>query len=101
MTIGSSPLNLHDVLDAIDISAGKQIGVDVRVIEPDQNLFDLGLTSIGFISMIVEFEERYDIVFEEDELDLTEFNTLRAIQVRLEKKLNSADDAKVGAVKEG
>ncbi len=101
MTIGSSPLNLQDVLDAIDISAGKQIGVDVRAIEPDQNLFDLGLTSIGFISMIVEFEERYDVVFEEDELDLTEFNTLRVIQMRLEKKLNATDDAKVGAVMEG
>ncbi len=83
------------------MSAGKQINADIFTLEPDQNLFDLGLTSIGFISMIVEFEQRYDVVFEEDDLDLTKFSTLAAIQAQLDKKVLGLDDVEVGAKAEG
>ena len=101
MTTPGLPVHPEDILEAIDVSAGKQLGVDVRTLKPDQNLFDLGLTSIGFISMIVEFEQRYNIVFEEDELDLTEFSTFEAIMAQLERKLAGLDDARVRAATEG
>ena len=79
---------LNEILDAIDVSAGKQIGTDTTVLDLDANLFELGLTSIGFISMIVEFEQRFEIVFEEDELELSHFNSIEAISKKIDLKLN-------------
>lgn len=76
-----------EVLEIIDRSVGKQIGRNSRNLGADENLFDLGLTSIGFISLIVEIEQRFGVVFEEHELDLTSFNTLNAINTEIIRKL--------------
>ena len=80
---------MKDILEIIDASVGKQIRKSAYVLLEDENLFDLGLTSIGFISLIVELEEHFGIVFEEDELDLDRFNTIGAIKSELDRKLET------------
>jgi acyl carrier protein len=84
-------VSINEILDVIAVSAGNEIGTDVSLLDSDQNLFDSGLTSIGFITMIVEFEKRYNIVFDEHELDLANFNTPRAIHFRIKGKMCDAD----------
>lgn len=85
----SSPQTSYRSLirEILDVSSGKQIDDSVYELDDEDNLFDLGLTSIGFISMIIEFEDRLDIVFEEEEFELENFNTIAAIQAEIVRKM--------------
>jgi acyl carrier protein len=86
MSANQSTHFTDEVLEIVNMSVGKQIGRDSRSLGADENLFDLGLTSIGFISLIVEIEQRFGVVFEEDELDLSNFRSLSAINAEISRK---------------
>lgn len=77
---------MEGFLELIDKVVGKQLSKEIDKIEEDENLFDIGLNSIGFISIIIEIENQYGVFFEQDDLDLDKFNTLKVIKDELEKK---------------
>jgi acyl carrier protein len=93
-------LTEHDlaIIDIVNAAAGKQIGKSIGEIGDDENLFDLGLTSVGFISIIIDLEERFDILFTDEELDLANFNSLARIKAEVRRKLTPAAEIQPGCV---
>ncbi|OKP79501.1 hypothetical protein A3844_28660 [Paenibacillus helianthi] len=66
----------HTVLQiAREISQGKELNDSIW----EQNLFELGVTSIQYLKLIVAVEEHYDIEFNEDTFDFNDYPTLESI----------------------
>lgn len=63
------------ILNVIESIIGKQLYKPFSEIEADVDLFEYGLDSIGFISLIVALEDEYNIYIDEDDLDLDKFNS--------------------------
>lgn len=63
--------------------------VDVEHIQPESNLIDYGLDSIGFIKIIILLEKLYHIHFDSDVTLLENFNTLdkigKQVMIRIAK----------------
>ncbi|WP_270166351.1 phosphopantetheine-binding protein [Paenibacillus sp. SYP-B4298] len=63
--------------------------VDVEHIQPEDNLIDYGLDSIGFIKIIILLEKLYHIHFDSDVTLLENFNTLdkigKQVMIRIAK----------------
>lgn len=70
----------------LDETVGRQLSTNVRDIDDDTNLFELGLDSIGFINVIMQIEKVFDVVIEQDEMDLEHFNTIRAMATSITSK---------------
>lgn len=77
--------NLRMILEE---AVGTQLVKSVQDIHPDVSLFELGLNSIGFITMIIAIEKHYGISIDQDELDLDRFNSINAIQRCIDEKLS-------------
>lgn len=57
----------------------KQILTIERDIDIDEDLSELGLHSFASINLLIELENKYDFVFEDEELLLDHFKTIRGI----------------------
>jgi len=55
-------------------------------------LFHLGLDSICLLELIVELEEKFNIVFEDDELVVENFQTLSALVSYIKGKKKDSDN---------
>ncbi|WP_217560145.1 acyl carrier protein [Paenibacillus sp. GbtcB18] len=64
--------------------------LEIGEVELDQNLFEMGLSSMGFIKSMVALESFYDIELEE--LLPEECSTLRKIISMVNTALESRDD---------
>ncbi|MEK4077363.1 acyl carrier protein [Paenibacillus sp. FSL M7-0656] len=64
---------------------------NIKVIDVQDNLNDLGICSIKVIRLIVLLEEHFDITFNDEELLVENFNTLSNILNIIQLKLNEFD----------
>ncbi|MNT40653.1 acyl carrier protein [compost metagenome] len=55
-------------------------------VDPDTDLALLGLDSMSAVGLVVELEAIFDIAFEDDELLLKHFDTIRKIVAKVEQK---------------
>lgn len=53
----------------------------------EQNLTDLGITSVSFIKIIIVLEEEFDIQFEDEDLKFEQLNTIKSVAAYVESKL--------------
>lgn len=53
----------------------------------DSNLNDIGITSIKFIKVVVEIEEKFGFEFDDNMLLATNFNTVKSMMDYIEFKL--------------
>lgn len=58
-------------------------------IHSDTALADIGISSLGFIRMIIEIEEECRIRFEDDEIDYSKFSIVRDIELYVTKRMQS------------
>ncbi|HEX3043685.1 MAG TPA: phosphopantetheine-binding protein [Bacillota bacterium] len=65
------------------------LGNPVRLEElgSEQNLNDLGITSVNFIKIILVLEDEFNIQFEDEDLKFEELNTLQRVTAYVESKL--------------
>ena len=54
----------------------------------ENNLLRLGINSIVFIKLVVEIEKEFDIEFDDEMLDYTQFNSLGMLCAYVEKCLD-------------
>lgn len=57
-------------------------------IEASASLADLGLGSLAMVSLIIEFEEHFDISYEDNEMLFEHFSTIQKITERIMGKLS-------------
>lgn len=57
----------------------------------DDNLFTAGIQSISSISLLIELENEFNIVYEDEELLLDNFSTIRLIVEKLKQKLSNLE----------
>ncbi|KWX70863.1 acyl carrier protein [Paenibacillus jilunlii] len=57
-----------------------------EAVDPDTDLALLGLDSMSAVGLVVELEAVFDIAFEDDELLLKHFDTIRKIAAKVEQK---------------
>lgn len=66
----------------------------VKEIATGEDLAGLGLDSIRSVALIVELEEAFDIMFDDEELLFENFSTLNKISERVIGKLESDDKSR-------
>jgi acyl carrier protein len=62
--------------------------VPVEDIMVEDNLSELGMTSISFVTLVVSIEEEFGIEFGDENLNYSQFNTILSIAEHVEKKLS-------------
>ncbi|MDU0894751.1 MULTISPECIES: acyl carrier protein [Anaerococcus] len=73
------------VIDELTQLANNNLDIDFTELDMSTKLSDLDIDSIDMLDFIMLIEEKYDIEFEEDELD--EIETLDDIASLIESKL--------------
>jgi acyl carrier protein len=57
-----------------------------EVVDPDADLASIGLDSMSAVGLVVELEAIFNIAFEDEELLLKHFDTVRKIVAKVEEK---------------
>ena len=58
-------------------------------LDPDDNLFDIGLTSLTTVNLMLALEDHFDVEFEEEMLNRSTFESINAISESIEQLLNN------------
>jgi acyl carrier protein len=74
------------LLDKVSKRVQESVGLN-RMILVDEDLRSLGLDSMKSVTLIIDLEECFDIVFEDDELLFENFSTIQKIANRVSGKL--------------
>lgn len=80
---------LKKLIDIIDHSVGSKLKKNISDFALDESMLDEGLDSIGFITMIIDIEEAYDIFIDDDGLMFENLSTIGDIKKYIESKLES------------
>lgn len=57
-----------------------------RAVLPTTDLIEsLGFDSLNILELITALEEKFDILFDDEDLDLSNFNTINTIRLTLER----------------
>lgn len=81
-------------IDVRDYIAREILKDDEIEIAPDRQLIRDGvLTSIGLMKLIEFLSDKYSIAFEDDDYNVENFQTLHAIQLLLERRVESQQTA--------
>lgn len=73
------------IIDELNKLAEENLDIDTKDLDANTKLSDLDIDSIDILDFIMLIEEKYDIEFEEDELD--EIESLDDIASLIESKL--------------
>lgn len=68
------------------------IGKDIYELSEDSNLLDAGLDSFQIMNIIVELENRLNIVFRDEDLIIIHFQSIKEICVSLTGVLKNYDE---------
>lgn len=78
-----STTEIQDALVSLIAEIGRE---EVRII--DQNLFELGLLdSANMMDFLLTIEAQFDVNFDDDDLELGNFSSVRRLAALLEKKV--------------
>lgn len=80
-------MTLSDIQERIIALAKERIQTDL-LITGETELENL-LNSITYIQFLIACEDEFDIEIDDDELDMSNFNTLNDISLYIEKSLNT------------
>lgn len=81
-------MNIKDeLLVIIENEIGDDLNMLVYDIPLDDDLFQYGIDSLNIMKVILGIEEKYDIVFDDEELNIENFITINAICHTVEGKL--------------
>lgn len=79
--------NIDKVKKILDEAVGSQLAKGLDEIGLEENLFDNGLDSIGFINIIIALESEYEIFIDQDDLDLETFSSIKSISDYIDGRL--------------
>lgn len=66
--------------------------IDIDKISLYDNLYDMGLTSMMFVRIMVCLESAFSLEFDDEDLDINKFQNFHTLINYLDKKLKSLDD---------
>lgn len=78
-----------NIVKILDETVGNQLSKSAFDLDPNADLFDYGLDSIGFINIIIALENEFNIFIDQDDLDLAQFSTINNIQQYISDKTSS------------
>ena len=61
---------------------------NVQNISLSDSLYDLGIDSLGIVTLIVDFEEEFHILFSDSELDPSRLMTVKDLATLIEKYID-------------
>lgn len=73
--------SLDSIVDGVRDIVGEQLGFAVRDYEvaPDDNLWDLGMTSLNCVGLMLAIEDTFDVELPENRLNEDTFRTMTTI----------------------
>lgn len=84
-------MNKEDIklilLRIIDNQLAEDLNITVFEIPDDKELFQYGIDSLNIMRVILEIEEEFDIVYDDDELNIENFITLKKICDNISEKI--------------
>lgn len=81
-------MNIKDeLLVIIDNEIGDDLNTSIYDIPLDDELFQYGIDSLNIMKVILGIEEKYDVVYDDEELNIENFMTISAICDTVEEKL--------------
>lgn len=79
--------NVYEIIKEIDISISEE-----KIISSKNLISDLGFDSLKMISFIVAIENKFKIEFDDDDLDITKFDSLENVLCIIENKCELRDE---------
>lgn len=76
---------INDIIQQYGVRKSQFIPITIEQVEND--LSELGLDSVSFIRLIVSLEEEYSIEFEDENLILSNMNTVKKIFIAVQRCL--------------
>lgn len=83
--------NDNSIRYVINNKIRESLGVTDDICE-NQDLTSVGLDSIKIISLISTLEDEFDILFDDDELLMYNFSTIKIITDRVNNKMEKSDE---------
>lgn len=81
-------MNIKDeLLVIIDNEIGDDLNTSIYDIPLNDELFQYGIDSLNIMKVILGIEEKYDVVYDDEELNIENFMTISAICHTVEEKL--------------
>lgn len=68
-----------DILSGLFEEATIEKNIDVKNVQPDDDLKSFGINSVTYVKFIILIEEEFDIEFEIEDISFKEHNTFRKI----------------------
>ncbi|WP_151736042.1 phosphopantetheine-binding protein [Paenibacillus tengchongensis] len=68
-----------EIREIIKEALGSMLFIDIYEINDDYDLFLIGIDSLNLVQLIFALEEKYEIVFDEDMIDVDRFKTINEI----------------------
>ena len=83
-------MNIKDeLLVIIDNEIGDDLNTSIYDIPLNDELFQYGIDSLNIMKVILGIEEKYDVVYDDEELNIENFMTISAICHTVEEKLGN------------
>lgn len=79
------------IMDKLKKMVIENLEDDIESINLDDGIENAGINSITFVKIVVCIESEFDIEFDEDSLDLSNFPTIESLAAYVEKKLNEKE----------
>lgn len=77
---------IDEVIKIIDEEIAEDLNLSAYAIPLDDELFQYGIDSLNIMKVILGIEEKFDIVYDDDELNIEDFASIEAICKTIEKK---------------
>lgn len=72
----------------IEKELGDELKKSVIGIGGDEDLYDYGIDSLNIIKVVLAIETKYDIEFDDDEMNMENFRSVQNIAKMIKNKLN-------------
>ena len=82
-------MNIDDIKDRVRFAVRTLLpGVSVAAISDGADIFDLGVDSVHAMSLVTTLQEEFDLEFDEDDVDVANFQSVEAIARLIADKLH-------------
>ena len=78
---------MNDIKSRLRVLFLENMGLDIDNMNPDENLAERGIGSIIFIKLIVLIEVEFEIEFEDDKLNISDFCNVNELIKYIESKV--------------
>ncbi len=75
------------IRNVINEKIGDELFKNINEVENDENLFNIGLDSLNIVKLIIEIENKFDIIFDDEEIATTNWKNINSIESMIKNKI--------------